>query len=243
MEIPNSLLPLLDFSQKSIHLKEWLVGLLFIAILLYGLYHLPKYKTLIGTYLLGTFGILMLWPVQWYGVRFMLPIVPLLMMLFVHGIYTLIRQSVQKWSPQKLKFVHPFAFLFLILFSYPKIKELRQNAKSFHYFDFQQYFLMADWAKENTPKDAIMCCRKPNLFYLRSNRKCVGFPTTNDTKQFFNTMANKGVDYVVAVDLGNKSHHTRLLPTIAAYPYNFSELVKFNEPQEASFYEFLPNVK
>lgn len=243
VEIPNGLLPILNFNKQSIHLEEWTIGILLLAIIFYGLYRLPKYRTLIGAYLLGTFGILMLWPMQWYGVRFMLPVVPLLMMLFVYGIYTLLLQTTERWSPKRLKFVHPFVLLFLVVFSYPSIKELKRGAEGFHYFDFQQYFLMADWAKENTPKGAIICCRKPNLFYLRSNRKCVNFPQTDDKELFFNTMSNKGVDYVVAVDLGNKSHHTRLLPTIEAYPYNFSELVKFNEPQESSFYEFLPDVK
>jgi hypothetical protein len=76
-EIPNSTMPFIKVNYLSeISPVEWLIGLPVLALIVYGLYKLGRRGLIIICYLATTFGILLLWPEVWTGVRFVLPIAP-----------------------------------------------------------------------------------------------------------------------------------------------------------------------
>ena len=66
--------------------SDYIVSLILLILMAIGLARMKDYKILIGLYLAGTFGILFLWPEAWFGIRFMLPVVPILIMLALHGV-------------------------------------------------------------------------------------------------------------------------------------------------------------
>lgn len=67
----------------------WAWPLLLLPLIAFGLARMRKERLLLGLVLAGSFSLLMLWPPVWSGIRFMLPLVPFLVLLACHGAYAL----------------------------------------------------------------------------------------------------------------------------------------------------------
>jgi len=90
-EIPTSTLPFINVNyREEIQFMEWLIGFVILGFIVFGLYKLGKKSLIIICYLVGTFGILLLWPEVWTGVRFVLPVVPLLLFAAIYGAYEVV---------------------------------------------------------------------------------------------------------------------------------------------------------
>ncbi len=90
-EIPNSSFPFIQVNYVTpLSLVEWILGIALLAISFYGFYKLWQKGLLFACYLLATFGILLLWPEVWRGVRFVLPVMPILLFSILTGIYFLV---------------------------------------------------------------------------------------------------------------------------------------------------------
>ena len=80
-EIPSAIFPVKQPEYgTSYSAGDWALGLLMVGLIFYGIFSLPKYRWLILGYILGTLAILMIWPDVWIGVRFIVPIIPLLIL-------------------------------------------------------------------------------------------------------------------------------------------------------------------
>lgn len=55
---------------------------------------------------------------------------------------------------------------------------------------------MARWIRANTPADARVMCRKPNLMAIWSEREVTVYPFTSDESQMLSAIAESGADYV-----------------------------------------------
>ena len=55
----------------------------------------------------------------------------------------------------------------------PCLWSLNYGAQQAYEDKYKNYFDIATWCKTNTPKDAIVCCRKPGLFYLFADRHVI----------------------------------------------------------------------
>ena len=86
-EIPAGCLPYLETPDPNspISSGEYLWGLFVLAFIGVGVWWLPRYRLLFLCYLSGSFAILLLWPDVWFGVRFVLPLLPLLIFFAVNG--------------------------------------------------------------------------------------------------------------------------------------------------------------
>jgi hypothetical protein len=83
-EIPIALFTFLDINYKlDAPPSAYINGGCLILLGLWGVYILPKYRSLIIGYLGGSFFILLLWPKVWYGARFVLPLIPIMIFLVV----------------------------------------------------------------------------------------------------------------------------------------------------------------
>lgn len=197
----------------------WVYGILALGIMIFGIYKLKEKRTLLVSYIIGNFGILLLWPDVYFGSRFMISMIPFFVLFICLGIKELLDQFVfQRFFKTNLNplFLLIFSFLFI-----PKVKALHGEANGTFVPEVQNYLKSAIWAEENTPKDAVFCCRKPSLFALYSNRYVTSFLSTLDQEELIKDLEARKVDYVVLDALGYTSTSRYLYPAIQNNPLMF----------------------
>ena len=210
-EIPNSSFPFIQVNYvNNISMAEWILGIAILVIAFYGFYKLWRKGLLFVCYLLATFGILLFWPEVWRGVRFILPVMPLILLAILAGIYFLINQFL---SSIKMKFNVLLLVIFGLAFAEP-IKSLHQKARSPYPLSWQNYFKIANYFKEENMKDVVVVCRKPMLFYLKSGTYTAPYIYTNNEKEMINDLQEKKADYVVLDNLGYRQTYEYLYPVI-----------------------------
>ncbi|MDC1106858.1 phospholipid carrier-dependent glycosyltransferase [Prolixibacteraceae bacterium] len=231
-EIPRSVLPSMDISQTEPSLwYYYLVGISLIIVLIYGISTMNrKYKGLIIGYLGGQFAIQLLWPEVWFGIRFMLPIVPIIQFLVLLGVYNLVFRNYRLDVRSRGLKYRVSAMGIVLLFSIPSLKVLHHRKDMIWGLKYDHYFAVAKWCSVNTPKDAVIACRKPGLFYLYANRKVSQFKNTNDSEMLLKNLKNNNVSYVVIDRLGYASTSRYLVPALKKNIEQFKQVCHIGDP-------------
>ncbi len=232
--------------KDPIQIKEWIGGIISIAIMIFGLVRLKKYRDLIFFYLLAAFGILLIWPVVWTGPRFMLPLLPLLTFLLINGIAELFILAGEKLFHLRNPLLVPVLLVVLSLFSVKSysrkaIRILEVKAQQPYSKKYKNYFEVARWAYKNTPDTSVVACRKGQLFYLYSHRYITGFASTLDREKEIEYLKKASTDYVVLDQLGFSSTARYLYPAIKKYPKKFKIIYHLKDP-DTYFMQFKPEI-
>lgn len=228
-EIPSSTFPFVEVNYlENPDLVDWIIGLIIIGLIIYGLVKLHSRSLIIVTYLIATCGILLLWPEVWTGVRFVLPIVPILIFSCIFGLYHLIRFILIRWHV-------PFRFNVLVLllsglaFITP-IKKIHFKAVNDYPSSWKNYFAIADWFRKEGLKEVVVICRKPMLFYLKSGTYTSTYSYSNDDKALLEDLKARKADYVVLDNLGYRQTYEYLLPAINTNQSFFQVIFKLDNP-------------
>ena len=227
-EIPNGFLNFID-AERQLGWADWLAGVVILLVIGYGIFRLKSHRSLMTGYLAGAFGILLLWPESWFGIRFLLPILPLLLFCFLHGLYDLLCRG---WArlPVKRR-PSPLFFLAFALISFPHLEHVHAIGTRGRYpKSWQNYVEVARWVKHNTEKDAIVCCRKPLMFYLWADRYATSYKNTLDDQELIAELRAKEVDYVVLDNLGYSSARRYLLPAVQKNADQFTRILRLEDP-------------
>lgn len=190
-----------------------------IAILLFvcaGLFSVQKNRPLIAGYVLGSAAILLIWPPVWYGNRFLLPLLPFLLFLMVLGIGR-VADGLLSRLPYKTTFAPLLLVPLFYLFNAEANSGYRLNAKTSAYAPhYESYFNAARWAKENLPPDAVVACRKTELFYHFSGLHTVSFARTENHRELLQQLKASGATHAVLDYLGFSDTERYLYPAIKA---------------------------
>ena len=247
-EIPSGTLNFIEVVnyKEAVSSTEWVVGIVVLILMLLGLKKLKKFNELIFFYLMATFGILLLWPEVWFGIRFLVPLIPLLTFLFINGVVEIIMwagQKILKIKNQTAIHIAIVVFSIIGMKSYAEkpLDKLKRQAKGTYVGKFNNYFEMAIWVRENTPKESVTCSRKGQLFYLYSNRYVTGYKSTFDKEDLVQYLIDAEVDYVVMEQLGYSSTGRYLYPAINRYPEKFKVIKHLKDP-DTYLMEFLPDL-
>lgn len=236
VEIPSAITGGLFEGYENPLMRNWITGVLVMLLALYAMFKLSKLRKAMPLilYMVFTAGILLLWPEKWTGIRFMVPVLPILFFLIIYSINTVAEPLCKKikisWSP--------YVLCILAIFILGQIRTLSRVADEPYPQNYQNYFDMAAWAKDHTPENSIVCCRKPELFYLFSDRKCVNYPFTLDSDSVIHSMEYNKVDFVVVEQLGFGSTGKYLAPAINNNKSRFWILYMLKKP-ETYFLKFL----
>ena len=213
---------------------DYIIAVLLLILMAIGLARMKDYRLLVGLYLAGTFGIIFLWPEAWFGIRFMLPVVPILTMLALNGLVEtpmFVAERMKRRAPWIIGIVLPFVVFFAMKGKLEKrVVELETRAKGIYVSKFKNYFDLATWSNKNLPREAVVSCRKGQLFYLYANRWVTGFKNTLDKEALIHRMHEQGVTHVVLDQLGYSSTSRYLYPAVKKYPGKFKVIKQLKNP-------------
>lgn len=224
VEIPHGLFPPLKRYIGSYTFWGWVTGLAIVLLIGWGIYKLKKYSALITAYLISTFGILLLWPSVWYGPRFMVAIVPILLFCCIFGGYHFFRSLLEDYHTPKSW--HPLFFILIALTFLSGLKRLNKKAQYPYLKNWNAYIQMAKWTKNNTPSKTIVSCRKPAIFNLFAQRKTFRYKDTKDKEALIKDLEDHHTNLVVLDRLGFSSTSRYLYPAIKKYRKRFKTVVK-----------------
>lgn len=200
IELPNSILPVFSFTPETPGFTKWLTGLIILALIVYGVKKSGTFGIIGGAYFLFSLVILFIWPDYFSSERYLIPLLPIIAILFFNGLYQMIKLLLAKYL--SIKKFHP-AILGIFLFTYlPGLKVLSTNADRNYPIQWAEFFRLAEWAGKNTEEDAVICSRKPYLFYLFAHRLSVNYRYSEDPEYLLEGLNDHGVNYVVYDQLG-----------------------------------------
>ncbi len=210
---------------------SYFTGLIIIAFVSFGIYKMKKFNIVIAGYILATFAILMLWPTVWTGLRFIMPIVPLMIFLFFYGIYSLIILLLEKAKVDitNISKYLPYAFILIAFVYTPRLAELHKAATTPLNPIYRNYFAMAEWTKKNLNADANIICRKNMLFHLYSGHFAHRIINSNDEDKVFSDLKNGKYTHIVYYGSGLGQKY--VLPLLQKYPKKFKVINKTQQPE------------
>lgn len=220
-----------DYAAAST-MGEWVVGILLLTVIIYGLFHIKKLNFYFLGIILATGAVLL----PWNGggeTRYITSIIPILYLGLFYGVYQLIMHFMKSEVVAK----SAMAVLVVVIFVSvkPNLDYLHASAESKFHPAYENYFTIAKSVKANTPVNTNICCRKPTLFHFYSDRPVAKYIFTPDDKKLINHMYKSNFSYVVLEQLGYGSTPKYLYPAIKKNPEVFSLVLHLKNPDTYLF--------
>ena len=190
-------------------------------------------------YFVFTLGALFLFVQVASDVRYLVPLVPLILICATDGIQWLVAKARNKKS-RSLTSATPIAFLLLLgavglsaqVHAIPAhtrmLATVRSGDRHAGYRPAWRSFMeVAEWARDNIPKDAVVTDRKPRLFRLVSGHRSIIYPFSSDTDSVMSIV--RTTDYV-AVGGGFGGPERYLVAAVNANLDEFEVVFRTAEP-------------
>jgi hypothetical protein len=186
---------------------------------------------------------LMVLPDAFATTRYLLPLLPVLVLLAMSGAQALVA-LLPNW---RSAWVLPALGVVLASLALPgdvaavggnrRCSDLSARGVRMpcHSAPWRAFAELADWVRENTPEDAVVVTRKPRLFYLLARRRGDGYPFTTDSSEMLRFLDDTRADYVVIAGLSDTTSRY-LFPVIREFPERFPPVLEVGEPDEPSGY-------
>jgi len=246
-EIPSGIFDFILTKKHTdpIATSEWIIGIVIAIVIVFGVIRLKKHAIIIFFYLLAFFGVLLLWPNEWFGVRFVLPLIPLLSFLFLYGFSEMLILAGQKFFKLQNNTIIYISLVIISLatittYAKEPLNKLERQSKGMYDKRYARYFEVAKYVKENTPDSSITVCRKGELFFLFSQKFVTNYKYTLNEEEQIEFLKSKHADYVVFDNLGYSSTNRYLYPAMVKYPGKFKELLHLKDP-DTHLFKFTPD--
>ena len=188
-------------------------------------------------------GTVLLWPGPWAADRFLLPVLPVLLLLAAEGAGVL---------PRRLPAILRTGAAVLLLVGvalalgrqWSRAADCRDAASEFPsrclHPEVRAFLALAGWMRDRLPDDAVALSRKPTLLYWFGDVPGRPYPFTRRPSALFEEADRAGARYLVVDRLGVVSR-TYLLPVIAENPTRFCAIQAMRiEGAEAVLLGILP---
>jgi hypothetical protein len=231
LKLPQTLLA----SAKLPSVLSMLGGSIFIVLTVIGFIKRMRDRSVIEYYFLFGVPLLLCWPYVWATERFLLPILPLLVIYIYFGLF---------WLGEKIKltnFVRVVTAIFIFLnvlsiFSQARasvshnIEYLKGDKYAGYPRDWRNYFEIIESIKRDIPEDKIIMARKPEFVYLLADHKSFIYPFSKNYNEVSNAI--KRSDYIIIDNLDWLSRTTKayLLPVLQREPEHYRPIMMTSEP-------------
>lgn len=191
-------------------------------------------------------GLISVWPEVWTDVRFLLPLLPLILLYAARAVFGL----ATRWGGGGSSTLFALALL-AVLLAVPALRSASDLAperirclaawRAGTPCDppaFASLYAAARWTAEHTPPNAVVVNRKPSLFYWYGRRKGDVYPFSSDPDVVLAGLEAMGTDYVIVAQVSGTTFRY-LLPAIEAHRTRF-ELVHQTGDPATLVLRFLP---
>ncbi|OPX17379.1 hypothetical protein BXT86_06800 [candidate division WOR-3 bacterium 4484_100] len=193
--LPLTIVPLIGLKFLLV-----LFGIFFTGLIIVGFIQNIKRWSILEFYLLLAVVVLLGWPRVWSSDRFLLPVLPLLLIYIFYGLKSLSKRFKFRYLPQSLV---GFIVLLNIIHLIPLIGKTVENNLAYlrgdkyagYTQDWKRYFEVIEWIKKKVPEDKIIMARKPEFVYLLSGRKSRLYPFTRNHQKIRNAIEE--CDYII----------------------------------------------
>lgn len=226
--IPNTVMPFISTNpdQPQYSFGIYLTGALLIAVMIFGCWKMGNWRWVMLAYIAATLGLISLFSTP-SGSRYITTILPLLSAALMIGLWSLVMLIPKR--PQWLDTTVALALLLLLFTARPGMQEEHKQSNQRYPKPYTQFFKIGEQVKKKTPEGTVICSRKPQMFYIYSNRPGVGYKFTQDAKELLIDLANKQVDYVILDALGYSSTAYYLFPAIQKFPQYFTPVIHYED--------------
>jgi len=181
-------------------------------------------------------GLIAVWPSVWTDRRFLLPLLPLLLLL-ASGFVAGFAGRVERWAPIALLAIIGIPSVAWVLARAPVRMDCAASYRAGAPCDLPanaSLYEAARWARENTPEGAIIANRKPRLFYWYSHRQGDVYAFSADPSAVIADLERMGADYVV-VDQISGTTLRYLVPAIREHAARFEPVYQGGTPPTTIF--------
>ncbi len=223
----NVLFPFLKIDYRADSSALLIVSAIIVLLITFwGAYKMGKLKYLFIFFILGNMGIFMLWH-GGNGARYVVPLIPVLFFTFFNGLFDLLKYPVKN---EKLLSQLGYVLLLFGFFYFPGLKELGVINSQDYPANYKNYINIAKSLKANTPKNTVVCGRKPEILYYYSERPSCNYLYSSNTDEVLKDLEKNKVSYVILEQLGYGSTARYLFPAIQANPARFKTLIQLKNP-------------
>ena len=226
--IPNTVFPFANTNPDTPEYSfgVYLAGAILVGVMVYGCWNMGKWRWVMLLYIAATLGLISLFSTP-SGSRYITTILPLLAAAEMVGLWKLVTLIPKR--PVWLDTVTAFALLLILFTCKPGMIEEHKIAEQRFPKQYKQFFAIGEQVKKKTPEGTIVCSRKPQMFYLYSDRPGVVYKFTQDKQELIADLVKKKVDYVILDALGYSSTGYYLYPAVQQYPQLFTPVLRYDD--------------
>lgn len=223
--------------------KEWVQGSLFCILLILGMLYVSYGQLMFLFYIGLTVAVLILYPEQYGGTRYLHPVVPLLIFFFLNGCTALIAVLFKLFKRQSSPWLLQSILVLCLVFGWlsplysKNQKDNRDMTRSKSWAQtpdprLRDFVLASEWCAENLPDTARVICRKPEIYYMCSHfHKSSTFPYYGEPDTIYEYLKKINAEYLIIDNWFRHAYHT-LYPCVRKYPDKFSVVKQFGEINE-----------
>ncbi len=231
-EIPTGLLPVIfrwtyDPPELRYHFLPLAVAWIPLLLLGVGMVLSLRGREPIAFYLAFYLFINLLWPSLWTGLRFLVPVLPLLALLMFRGLLWGLGVGASRFPRRSVA-----AALLLGIWILLGVKNQAALAKGVRSYPepWASYFKASAWIREHTEPDALIVDRKPAMLTFVTGRRAVTFPREEKPERMVVWMSEAGVDYVLVSAIPYDDIVRYLIPTVQAEQSHFFPVFELENP-------------
>lgn len=225
---------------EKITSKEWISGIVLLLLIIGGCCYLRTGRLLVLFYIFISVCVLILYPEQYGGTRYLTPVTPFFILAALNGIAAIIAVLLKLLHKENATLLVQALVLIVVVFGLVKPKYVSgqkealdlAKIKSWHHVNdirMNNYLYACEWCKDSIPDNARIVCRKPELFYMYSNyHKADMFPMYAAPDTIYNFFKKNNIEYVI-IDDWFKHAYTTIIPCVQKYPEKFMIVKEFGK--------------
>ncbi|WP_423929614.1 hypothetical protein [Candidatus Palauibacter sp.] len=181
-------------------------------------------------------GLIAVWPSVWTDRRFLLPLMPVVLLLALVAVWRLPAPSGRwlKWAAPAVIAIFGFDWVIRVAPDRLACASSFRNGNACSLPEYESLYAAARWARDNTAPDAVIANRKPRLFFWHGRRRGDLYPFSDDPETVMRGLEEMGADYVLVGWLSLATDQY-LIPAMRAHEDRFEAVYVGGEPPSAIF--------